>query len=132
MPHRRGHRSSGRPRQMSTTQRRVNTRAQSSSTGRAVHGGGRYLISTGSGTNITHYSCPSPTGITSGCQDVTNEVQVNQTLTGRTELPHNRQSRVMSGGTGTRPPRRPNPNSPRGNGPSMMRTPRRNSRRNGY
>ena len=106
----------GRPRQMSTTRMRRNRRVASSSAARQVHGGSGYLISTGSGTNITHYRCPSPNaGITSQCVDVTNEVQVNQTLTGRTELPHsrNRNSRVMGGGMRRRPNRTPNPNGRR-------------------
>ena len=105
-------------------------RAPSSAAGRRVTGGSRYLISTGSGTNTKHYSCPTPNGITTACQDVTNEVNVHATLTGRTELPQNRNSRVMSSGRRRRPARTANPN-----GRGTRRTVRgmnRSRRRNGY
>ena len=126
-------------------------RAPSSAAGRRVTGGSRYLISTGSGTDTKHYSCPTPNGITTACQDVTNEVNVHATLTGRTELPHNRnrnqrvmgsvgvnanqdlQNQLMSGmrgGSRRRPARTANPN-----GRGTRRTVRgmnRSRRRNGY
>ena len=113
MPHRPGHNGNGRngrsPRRMGAR------RAPSSAAGRRVTGGSRYLISTGSGTDTKHYSCPTPNGITTACKDVTNEVNVHATLTGRTELPRsrNRNSRVMGGGMRRRPNRTPNPNGRR-------------------
>ena len=148
MPHRPGHNGNGRngrsPRRMGAR------RAPSSAAGRRVTGGSRYLISTGSGTNTKHYSCPTPNGITTACQDVTNEVNVHATLTGRTELPHrNGNRRVMGsvgvnpnqdqqdqlmgrmrGGMGRRPARTPNPNGRS----RQVRTSgrRRNMRRSGY
>ena len=130
MPHRPGHNGNGRngrsPRRMGAR------RAPSSAAGRRVTGGSRYLISTGSGTDTKHYSCPTPNGITTACQDVTNEVNVHATLTGRTELPpnRNRNSRVMSSGMRRRPARTPNPNGRS----RRVRTSgtRRNMRRSGY
>ena len=122
MPHRPGHNGNGRngrsPRRMGAR------RAPSSAAGRRVTGGSRYLISTGSGTDTKHYSCPTPNGITTACKDVTNEVNVHATLTGRTELPHNRNSRVMSSGMRQRPARTANPN-----GRGTRRTARGMSRR---
>ena len=127
MPHRPGHNGNGRngrsPRRMGAR------RAPSSAAGRRVTGGSRYLISTGSGTNTKHYSCPTPNGITTACQDVTNEVNVHATLTGRTELPHNRNSRVMSSGMRQRPARTVNPNG-RGTRRTVRGMNRR--RRSGY
>ena len=102
MPHRPGHNGNGRN---GRPQRRIGSRrAPSSAAGNRVMGGSRYLISTGSGTDTKHYSCPTPNGITTACQDVTNEVNVHATLTGRTELPHNRNrnQRVM-GSVGINP-----------------------------
>jgi len=130
MPHRPGHNGNGRngrpPRRMGSR------RAPSSAAGNRVMGGSRYLISTGSGTDTKHYSCPTPNGITTACQDVTNEVNVHATLTGRTELPHNRNGnrRVMRGGMNQRPARTPNPNGRS----RQVRTSgrRRNMRRSGY
>ena len=128
MPHKPGHNGNGRngrsPRRMGAR------RAPSSAAGRRVTGGSRYLISTGSGTDTKHYSCPTPNGITTACKDVTNEVNVHATLTGRTELPHNRNSRVMSSGMRQRPARTANPN-----GRGTRRTARgmsRSRRRSGY
>ena len=127
MPHRPGHNGNGRngrsPRRMGAR------RAPSSAAGRRVTGGSRYLISTGSGTDTKHYSCPTPNGITTACQDVTNEVNVHATLTGRTELPHNRNSRVMSSGMRRRPARTANPNG-RGTRRTVRGMNRR--RRSGY
>ena len=127
MPHRPGHNGNGRngrsPRRMGAR------RAPSSAAGRRVTGGSRYLISTGSGTDTKHYSCPTPNGITTACQDVTNEVNVHATLTGRTELPHNRNSRVMSSGMRQRPARTANPNG-RGTRRTVRGMNRR--RRSGY
>ena len=127
MPHRPGHNGNGRngrsPRRMGAR------RAPSSAAGRRVTGGSRYLISTGSGTDTKHYSCPTPNGITTACQDVTNEVNVHATLTGRTELPHNRNSRVMSSGMRQRPARTVNPNG-RGTRRTVRGMNRR--RRSGY
>ena len=129
MPHRPGHNGNGRngrsPRMMGAR------RAPSSAAGRRVTGGSRYLISTGSGTDTKHYSCPTPNGITTACQDVTNEVNVHATLTGRTELPHNRNGnqRVMSSGMRQRPARTANRNG-RGTRRTVRGMNRR--RRSGY
>ena len=131
MPHKPGHNGNGRngrsPRRMGAR------RAPSSAAGRRVTGGSRYLISTGSGTDTKHYSCPTPNGITTACKDVTNEVNVHATLTGRTELPHNRNSRVMRGGMNQRPARTANPNGRRTRRTSRSMTRRAmGSRRSGY
>ena len=110
MPHKPGHNGNGRNGNGAPRRMMGSRRAPSSAAGRTVTGGTRYLISTGSGTDTKHYSCPTPNGITTACKDVTNEVNVHATLTGRTELPHNRNSRVMRGGMNQRPARTANPN----------------------
>ena len=98
-----GHYRNGNGRNGRSPRRMGARRAPSSAAGRRVTGGSRYLISTGSGTNTKHYSCPTPNGITTACQDVTNEVNVHATLTGRTELPHRNGNRRVMGSVGVNP-----------------------------